>query len=361
MFHPPFCPNESCFQHENPTEDFYTGNGTYSAKCRTRPIPRFRCKACRRSFSVQTFRADYHDKKPEVNRLVIELLTLGVGFRTTAIVVGLSRRCLELKARKLSNVVAQLDRNLRRSFIGRGPLTRTSVHFDEQETFEMCRNTMPLSLPVAVDSASRFIYGAIAAPIRPKGKMTKARRSRIARHESRYGPRVDRSRAACLKVLKSAAEMMSSNAVVELFTDEKTTYPGLAAKAFGPRLTAHRRTSSKVIRDRKNPLFKINHEEAMFRDRISRTRRQSWLASKEHGFLNLHLRMYSAVRNYVRPRFNRDKSAVPGSPAELLGVTPRRLKRAELIGWRQVWGARSLCPLENPADLGYELSRAALV
>lgn len=70
--------------------------------------------------------------------------------------------------------------------------------------------------------------------------------------------------------------------------------------------------------------------------------------------------LYIAVRNDARPRYSDDDPTDPGSPAEWLGVAPRRLRRSELIAWRQARGERSLCPLKNPADLAYELTRAAL-
>ncbi|MFN9277644.1 MAG: hypothetical protein ACK6D2_18140, partial [Planctomycetota bacterium] len=49
--------------------------------CHAAPVPRFRCRACRITFSTQTFRQDYRDRRPEVNRPVVELLASGVGDR----------------------------------------------------------------------------------------------------------------------------------------------------------------------------------------------------------------------------------------------------------------------------------------
>jgi hypothetical protein len=56
--------------------------------------------------------------------------------------------------------------------------------------------------------------------------------------------------------------------------------------------------------------------------------------------------MWMAYRNYVRRRFNRDEE----SPAQLLGIVPRRMRPEELISWRQDWGRESIHPLARNAQ-----------
>lgn len=354
MFQPPFCPRKDCTFNRSAPARFYTSHGTYAAKCRTAPIPRFRCRACERTFSVQTFRADYCDNKPWVNHHAMDMLASGLGFRRTAKLVGLSRRCLELKARKLSREARQLDRNLRARASRAG---RLSLHFDELETYETRRNTRPLTVATVIESASRFLFAALAGPIRPRGKMTAARRAALAEDERRFGIRQTRSNAVCLGALKRAAAMVVPEGWITIHTDFKSTYPGLVRRAFKGRGIVHLRTPSVMPRGKRNPLFPINNEEACLRDRLGRLRRESWLVSKRRRFLNLHLALYMAVRNYVRPRFNRDED----SPAQICGFVPRRLELAELFAWRQAWGRRSLSPLEASNELGYEQRAVAFV
>ncbi len=344
MFQPPRCPNRDCPRHADPTSRFFTRQGFYHPKCRTHRVPRFRCRTCRRGFSRQTFRADYRDHKPHVNAQVVKLLTHGTGFRGCARIVGLSRRCLELKARKISRNARWLDHNLKRR-VARFGLTNGEtvkrVHFDEFETFEGRRNTRPVTIAVAIESRTRFHYAAVAAPIRPRGKMTEARRAAIEEEELRYGPRRTRSRTACKVALRRAARVEPGTRSVVLRTDKKRSYPAIAKWAFGTRRVEHIRTSSVLPRGQRNPLFPINNEEAEMREKLSRLRRESWLVTKRRKFLNLHLALYAAWRNWVRPRTNRDKR----SPAMILGYAPRRLRHEELVAWRQDWGLRSPSPL----------------
>jgi transposase-like protein len=348
VFQPPRCPNQDCPEFARPTPRFFTHQGSYHPKCRAHPVPRFRCRTCGRGFSRQTFRADYRDHKPHVNAQVIKQLTHGMGFRGTARLVGLSRRCLELKARKISRNARALDLNLKarvaRFGLGHeGSLMR--VQFDEFETYEERRNTRPVTIAVAIESETRFHFAAVAAPIRPRGKMTKSRLAAIAAEEKRFGPRRTRSRTACRVALRRAAKVQPGGRFVYLHTDKKRSYPSIARWAFGVRRITHSRTSSRRPRGKRNPLFPINTEEADMRDKLSRLRRESWLVSKRRRFLNLHLALYSAWRNWARPRFNRDQL----TPAELLGYAPRKLRHEELVGWRQDWGLRSPNPFEDGA------------
>jgi len=332
MFRPPRCPNRACSQHRSPGPDFYVGNGSYRAKCRPHPIPRFRCRTCGRGFSRQTFRMDYRDHRPHLNVVVFLSIATGLGLRQTARNVGMTLRCTELKFRKITRHLRHLNLNLR------GPLPEGSVLLlDELETYEGRRNTRPLTVPVLIERERRFVIWGESAPIRPSGRMSAARRRAIAEDEQRFGKRRNRSRAAVYRTLRHGAEMVAGLGEVVLQTDEKSTYPRLAQRAFGKERLRHERTSSKLARTTWNPLFPINHTEAMKRDLMGRLRRDTWLGTKKRRFLDLALQAFMAYRNYVRRRFNRDRE----SPAELLGFVPRRLRPTELLSWRQDWGALS--------------------
>ncbi|MEM7516446.1 MAG: hypothetical protein AAF368_05945 [Planctomycetota bacterium] len=353
MFTPPRCPNLACPMHAQPDAAFFVRRGFYRSGVKPHPIPRFQCRTCRKGFSRQTFRHDYRDKKPHLNVRVVEFMSSGVGYRQTARILRITRRNLLNKARKIQRTAQALDTNLLRRA---GEVDRAAprsqpleIQFDEYETYEMCRNTMPLSVPTAVESVSRLILGSIAAPIRPRGKMTKARLARVKRHEAAYGVRTDRSAEACREVLARAAAFRPSAPLVKLDTDCKSTYPGFATEAFGSTGLLHRTTLGSDPRNAHSPLAAINLTEAMMRDLGGRLRRESWLTSKRCKWLNLHLGLYCAWRNWVRPRFNRDDRC----PGEIAGFATRRLKRAELVGWRQDWGARSPSPY---GDGGTEVS-----
>jgi hypothetical protein len=309
--------------------------------CRPRGVPRFVCKTCGKGFSRQTFRSDYRDHRPHLNADVFRLLASGLGLRQTSRLTGLTRRCTEMKFRKIARHLLGLNANLR------GPLPPdSSLQFDELETYEGRRNTRPLTLPILIEKENRFVVAARSAPIRPRGKMTPARLEAIAADEERFGPRKDESSQAIRRVLAAAVPLVKGLQGVVLHTDEKSTYPGLAREAFGEDRLDHHTSSSKLPRLNWNPLFPINHTEAMARDLTGRLRRESWLVSKQGWCLDLQLQLFMAYRNYVRRRFNKDKE----SPAQLLGFVDRRMKPTEVLSWRQDWGDRSIHPLANGTE-----------
>ncbi|MEO0481570.1 MAG: hypothetical protein AAF196_19030, partial [Planctomycetota bacterium] len=186
----------------------------------------------------------------------------------------------------------------------------------------------------------RLILAARSAPIRPSGPKPKRRLKAIQEDEQRFGRRPSRSKAVVRHVLRTGARLCRDLQSVLLETDEKTAYPGLAGSVFGDRLI-HLQTSSKLPRKTWNPLFPINHTEAVLRDLTGRLRRESWLVSKRRWHLNSHLQIFLAFRNLVRPRFNRDDE----SPAQLAGWLPRRLRPWQVLSWRQDFGERSGYPL----------------
>lgn len=340
MFQPPRCPYRRCPRHRDPRPRFFQRHGSYRPKCRPRPIPRFRCSTCRRTFSRQTFRMDCHDHRPDLNAKLFLLLISGVGLRQSARVLDLSNRCTELKARKIGRHLRRLNLNLRRRL---PPNAR--LQFDELETYEGRRNTRPLSVPVLIERESRYIVWAESAPIRPKGTMTKRRLAAIAEDERRFGPRVDRSLRSVRRTLRRGAEIVDEHGPVVLCTDEKAVYVPLAKEAFGKRLV-HEQTNSELARGTWNKLFPINHTEAMVRDLTGRVRRESWLVTKKRRWLDVALHVYITYRNLVRRRFNHD----PRSSAEHLGFAPRRLTPGEVLSWRQDGGPLSIHPLARNGE-----------
>lgn len=338
MFTPPRCPYRHCPQHVRPDAKFFRRHGRYTAICRPHPIPRFKCKTCKRTFSRQTFRADFRDHRPHLNRRLLSLLTAGVGLRQSARVLGLTRRCTELKFRKLARHLRRLNLNLQVELPPGAVL-----QFDELESFEGKRNTRPLSVPILIERKSRFVIWAESASIRPHGRMSKQRILAIRRDERRHGPRRNNSARSVVRTLRRGAALISEGTLVTLESDEKLTYPLHARAAFDGRPLIHRRTNSELARLTWNPLFPINHTEAMLRDLLGRLRRQSWLASKKRRYLDLGLQVWIAYRNFVRNRFNFDDF----TSAQMLGAVSRKMSFGDLVSWRQDWGRRSIHPLSR--------------
>ena len=101
-FRPPRCPNPDCSVHVDPIANRIIRWGYFETRCRERREPRFRCLVCRKTFSRQTFRHSYRDRRPDCNDRLFELLTSGVGLRQAARVLKISASAAQKKMRKLS-------------------------------------------------------------------------------------------------------------------------------------------------------------------------------------------------------------------------------------------------------------------
>lgn len=336
-FDPPFCPDPGCRFHLRPAARFCIRWGSYHPLCRSAPVPRFRCLACRRTFSRQTFRHDYYDRHPHDNGALFDLLASGVGYRQAARLLDRSVRGTQHKARKIARTCQRLHDNL----CHRLPGGRTFL-LDEEETYEQA-SIRTLTLPVLIEHRSWFVVATAVGPIRRRARRGTARWRWQERDELRFGRRPDHSRQCVEAVLRVLDQRLDGQRLV-LRSDAKASYARLAQLVFGQRVQ-HERTLGRLPRTVWNPLFPINTTLAMSRDLCSRLRRRSWLVSKQGRYLQLHMAIFTAYRNYVRRRFHRDP---PGhTPAVELRLLPRQLGVDEVLAWRQAWGRHSIHPLNT--------------
>jgi len=338
-FIPPRCPNVRCPQHRNPQGRFYCRHGSYQPQCRDRPVPRFRCKSCKRRFSRQTFRHDYRDRRPECNAPLFELLTSGVGLRMSARILKLGVQSVQKKMEKLARTCGLLHENL----APRLPEGCTFV-MDEEETYEGA-SIRPLTMPVVIEKQTWFVVASEVGSIRRLAARGTARRKRQDQEERSRGRRKDESLACVRKVLRRLAAKVRGSLVVR--TDQKASYATALQAVFGDHV-CHETTAGTLVRTTHNPLFPINTTLAMTRDNCGRLRRRSWLVTKVARRLRSQMQLFAVYRNYVRRRFNRDKRSE--TPARLLGLLPRQLSKHDVLRWRQDWGARSPHPLSFTAQ-----------
>jgi transposase-like protein len=96
--------------HRDPRPGFYVRQGFYQPQCRRQPVPRFECSRCGKGFSRQTFRADFRDRKPELNAPLLRLLANGVSLRQSGRRLGLGVHAVQAKFRKLSRLLSLRSR-----------------------------------------------------------------------------------------------------------------------------------------------------------------------------------------------------------------------------------------------------------
>lgn len=334
-FLPRHCPHPACAAHAAGVLFRFRRDGTFLRRCDGRRVQRFRCHHCARRFSTQSFRLDRRQQKPWINVPLFGCFVSKVSHRQTARTLRIDRKTVHRRLLLWGPAMNRFHEAMLERARRRGGLAG-SFSFDELETFEEDRRLQPVTVPVLIHRATRFIVHLESAPLPARGGLSALDRERKEARERKFGRRVSESNRAvenCLLRLKSAH---TKAAPLELVTDRKTAYPPLVRKHFA-RGGAFVRVDSSETRNTLNPLFPINHSLAMLRDHVSRLVRRSWCASKLRARLDLHLWIYAAWRNYVRPMFNRTPRV---SAASSLGLAAKRLSPAFLLRW--YWPERQL-------------------
>jgi transposase-like protein len=329
-FLPPFCPRTGCPSAFPGGAFAWRRAGFYRRACDRRRVPRFHCRACGHRFSLQSFRLDYRERKPQIDLPVLHGLVSKVTHRQAARLLRVNRKTVELRLRRFAVALRELHRGVLARARRRGGI-RGRFSFDELETFEGNRRLCPVTVPVLIERRTLFVIHAEVAPMGARGRLRARERAKRAEREAREGRRPSGSAAAVERCVAELGRSLERGAKLEITTDQKRTYRAAVRRHFAGRLAAHVTESSRRARNRANPLFAINHTFAMMRDGVSRLVRRSWGASKKREMLLRHLWVWIAWRNYVRPITN---LAPKVTPAMALLLAGRPLADAELIRWR---------------------------
>jgi transposase-like protein len=258
---------------------------------RAERIQRYRCLDCGRSFSDQTRRLTYRERKPHVDQPIYRLLNSGMSQRRCAFILGVARKTVARKLVRLGR--AARTKHLRwldsSAAAGYGV-----VVFDEMETIEHTK-LKPLAIAVGVVEGKRLILKAEVSQMPAKGRLA-------ARSRSKYGRRRDARRRGLRRVLAAARLAMPQTTIVK--SDQSPRYPGLV-RAFFPdakHLTYKGRRACVVGQGELkaggfDPLFSLNHTCAMFRDNLKTLSRRTWCTPKRPDRLQALVDIYVTFHN----------------------------------------------------------------
>ncbi len=294
---PTRCPNPDCRFHGGPegaeelygTSQFWTRMGHYRRRIDRREVPRYRCRSCGRSFSSQTDRPSYRERRADVNGMLFRLLCSGVTFRRAAAILGVHRGTVADKARRMADrALAIHGRRL-----ADGGLRASLIQFDEMQTFLHTR-LKPVTVAVAATGGGEIVAVDVA-PISPFGSM-------VHRARRKYPEWRDGRRAAQESVLREVGRCAEPGA--EIRTDASRHYRPLVERhAPGARLVQHISPGNRDHHEENpasgghDPMFALNHLFATLRQDLSRLGRSTWATTKSlEGLLN-HLMLYVAWRN----------------------------------------------------------------
>jgi transposase-like protein len=165
-FAPPFCPRRTCFQHSlsDPKRFAYTHRGSY-VRADGRRVRRYRCRACNRSFSKQSFATSYFLKRPELLVPVAHGLVNGAAHRQIARTLGCAPSTVTRLSARLGRH-AQLLQVL--ALLHLSTDTEDTI-LDHAESFEGTQD-QPIAIGTLVGRHSWFVYGIDANTHRRTGR-----------------------------------------------------------------------------------------------------------------------------------------------------------------------------------------------
>ena len=315
---PPHCPNHTCPFHHAPTGWRFRRAGFFQRLNPPHRVQRFQCRHCRRSFSRQTFRPTYWQKRPELTRAIFNLTTGGMANRQIA-------RALDCAPSTVDTIVSRLGRHclLFHRHLTRNMSPPGDVVADGLVSFEFSQ-FFPFEHEIAVCGDSSFILHFTDAPLRRTGRMTAAQKRRRAELEGLLG-RPDPK--AVEKAMREVFEVSLAGAErVILRTDKHAAYRRSLNRIRGE--IEHRRTDSRRRRDRTNELFEVNSLDRFLRHSSANHTRETLAWSKRRQGSAERLAIFTVWKNCVKRRWELGRHQ---TPAMIKGLLERPLRAVDIL------------------------------
>ena len=318
----PHCPNRNCAFHRPDPAWKYRDSGTYVRPSDGASYPRYRCTACRRTFTLRTFSADYWLRYRHLLEPIADHSVSGACLRQ----IG---RLLDIHHSTVARHVARAGRHcllFHREQL-EGASLDEALAIDGFETFEYSQ-FFPFHLNLAAGASSWFIYHFTDSPLRRKGRMTeeqKATRQALEEKLGRPDPKaVQKGMLELLKPLPLAPEQM-------LHSDDHPAYPRALKdlKGIRPELRiTHQITPGSAPRTVFNPLFAVNLADLLLRHCGANHRRETIAYSKRRQGAIERAAIFTVWRNWIKLRREKKPEETAAMAA---GLSPGRLRWSEVL------------------------------
>jgi len=289
-------------------------DGRFQRKRNHQIVQRYKCTQCFKSFSDQTFHPTYRHKRPDLNKKVMEIVSVGVGVRKTALIHRTTKKTVQRKILWLANVCEMFHKEYMDKWM-RSPKPR--FQFDEFESMEQNR-VHTLTLPAVVEVDSHFIVDVMSVRTTSRCQYPYLKDD----YEDEYKDQIKLRHRYIKRVLGACRKMKPKGRIV-VESDKKKTYPSYMAEIFGENGVHLEYDASKEKNKKK--LFSINNSIACMRANISMLRRKTWHICKSMEMLNAHLSIYKFFGNYFLEKMYKigdgeRKRRVKMTPAMHLGI-----------------------------------------
>lgn len=344
---PEFCPRPSCPYYDRERaagQQWYLRFGTFFTRCRG-VIQRFRCKACGKTCSTQTFSVHYWTHSTEDYQTLLKGICSCTGLRQHGRFVDVSFRVVQNRIRHLArNCLAVLDGAADGLALGEDLVLDGFESYTRSQYF-------PTNISILVGSHSDYVYAAVHTLLRRKGRMTAVQRSRRGMIDAHWRPPPSALREDCALLLADQAPMIdtaSQSSPITLWSDEHPQYPRalrmvpLLHTALQQRRLLHRTVSSRASRTPFNPLFPVNYLDRQIRMNMGEHVRETSKQGREVNGQMERMAIFLVGHNFLTPHRISDGVTLHRHPTHALvaGIEPTQPKLCitRLFTHRHLWG-----------------------
>jgi len=325
-FVPPHCPNPSCDFHRDADGWQYKRAGTHHRQAEPHLVPRFQCKACRRSFSSQTFSCTYWLKRPDLLTPIYAAEVGCAGHRQIGLQLGVAHATVQRQIERLGRHCLLAHEQWRTK--GGARITEEPVIMDGLRTFARGQCWV-VEITNLVASRAYYSFDFVVTEKRRSGTMTEAQRRKREALEARYGkpdPKAPVSDVVELLAATLPAELPEAKKLV-LRSDEDQSYAAALQTLRRP-LIEHQTTPSTAPRTPHNILYAVNTLHALMRHSGAHLKRETIAFAKRIQAIVYRFAIFQHWQNHVKPGTTRK----PGeSRAQRMGLLCRRQRLKEVL------------------------------
>lgn len=340
-FNPGHCPWRGCpSNHPERPEPFrYRLAGSYQRKCDGRIVPRFRCTACERTFSQQSFAVTYYLKRPELMIPIARAMVACEAHRQTA-------RSLDCAASTVTRQAARIGRHAILlqclTLEELGPLEEVVV-YDHFECFGVSQY-FPIGVGTAYSDRSRLLLSIDLAPHRRTGRMSSAQKRRRRVLESANSRPHPRSyEKATRETLDRLLLLLAPDAPLRFVSDDHKQYAAAVKKHVetqrimhqtypNPRRGPKGSSRSALARRRDAALETVDQAHQFLRHSLSHHRRETIAFARRHNALAERIFAHGVWLNYIKLLSENTPQA--GTRAMKAGLTDERWS------WERIFARR---------------------
>ena len=351
LFKPRFCPWPDCLEHRRTCRRYrFRRWGVYTTP-NGRTVPRFRCHACRRTFSRQTFSVTYYLKRPGLVPHVAAQLQAGSAQRQIGRTLGCAASTVTRLSQRLGRHALLLHGRARRLLVGR---LSEPIVLDHAETFEYSQD-LPFGIATPIGAHSWYCYEIDPAPHERTGRRSVFQQARwLTRARRAPRPSFGGIHGSSQRVVDRLLMLVRPGQALELrsdghraYVDVVTTHPERARirhqRFPNPRRGPKRAPRSQKARARDRAMFPVDAWHALIRHTLAHHRRETIAFGRRLNALIERLYLTVVWRNFIKGRSERKPD--PSTPAMTLKLA------SEPWDWRRVFSRRLFPTREHPTAI----------